>query len=133
MSVPEGERRKTRLEVFVKARQLATYTIQITSNRNRFPPEFDDKITTDIVKTARDIYAKAWEANTINGTKDWKMRSSIQKESIRLCGQMLVYIGIAKGVFHIRDKRIKYWTSLVVEVRKMLIGWHESDVKRYSA
>lgn len=133
MSVPEGKRRESRLEVFVKAQQLATYTIQITANRNTFPPEYDERITNDLVKTARDIYAKAWEANLANGNTDWKTRDSLQKEAIRLCGQLFVYIGIAKGVFHLRSKRIQYWATLVSETKKLLIGWHENDRKRFSA
>lgn len=40
MSVPVGERRESRLEVFVQALDLVTYTLRITKNEKIFLPEY---------------------------------------------------------------------------------------------
>lgn len=134
MSVPEPTRHKGRMEVFVKAQYLASYTAEILSNEKIFNPKTDEEIIRRIKQCAYDIYAKAWTANQIHAetsafNRAW--RSGLQEEAILLCHEMLAYIGIAKQVFHIRRKRMKYWSGLILEVHAMLQAWKESDVKRY--
>ena len=53
MSVAEGERSHSKLEVIVLARHLAAYTIKITKNQNVFQPEYNSGITNDIIHTAK--------------------------------------------------------------------------------
>ena len=81
-----------------------------------------------------DIYAKAWTANKIHAEANEvnrEMRSRMQEDSILLCDAMLAYIGIAKQVFHLRNKRMKYWGGIITEVQSLLQAWKESDIKRY--
>lgn len=54
MSVPVGERRESRLEVFVQALDLVTYTLRITKNEKIFLPEYQRQVTDDIIETATD-------------------------------------------------------------------------------
>lgn len=68
MSVPEGKRSHSHLEIFVKCRQLATYTIKICCNENVFIPKYQNAITNDIIRTAKDIYIHCWTANNIRVT-----------------------------------------------------------------
>ena len=134
MSVPEGKRTKSRMEVHVKAQALATYTARILSNEKTFKPEVDREIVDRIRNCAYDIYAKAWSANKIQAeTNDVnrRMRYQLQEEAILLCDTMLAYIGIAKQVFHLRSKRVKYWAGQITEVQGLIQKWKESDVKRY--
>lgn len=134
MSVPEGKRHKGRMEVHIKAQALASYTARILANENVFKPETDREIINRIRNCAYDIYAKAWAANRVRAeTNDLnrRMRYELQEEAILLCDTMLAYIGIAKQVFHLRSKRIKFWSSLIIEVQKLLQAWKESDVSRY--
>lgn len=134
MSVPEPTRHKGRMEVFVKAQYLASYTAEILSNEKVFSQKIDDEIIRRIKQCAYDIYAKAWTANQIHAetnafNRAW--RYGLQEEAILLCSEMLAYIGIAKQIFHLRRKRMKYWSGLILEVNAMLQAWKESDVKRY--
>lgn len=39
-------------------------------------------------------------------------------------------IQIAKMVFHLRMKRVKYWDDLIVEVHDLLQKWRDSDADR---
>lgn len=134
MSVPEGKRTYSRMEVHVKAQFLASYTAKILSNEKVFNPKVDSEIIGRIKNCAYDIYAKSWTANKIRAetnTINRINRYSLQEESILLCDEMLAYIGVAKQVFHLSSKRMKYWSKLILEVRALLQAWKESDVKRY--
>ena len=134
MSVPEGKRHKGKLEVHVKARELAIYTAKIVNNKNVFNPEIDENLVNRIKDCAYDIFAKAWSANKINADKNSinrEMRYRKQEEAITLCDDMLTYIGVAKTLFHLRSKRVKYWAGQINEVRNLLQKWKESDVSRY--
>lgn len=68
MSVPVGERRESRLEVFVQALDLVTYTLRITKNEKIFLPEYQRQVTDDIIETAKNIYIDAWDANNVRVT-----------------------------------------------------------------
>jgi hypothetical protein len=59
-------------------------------------------------------------------------RRRLQQRAARNCNRLLALIGMAKSIFHLRDKRIKYWTGKILTVRAMIRKWSESDDKRYS-
>lgn len=134
MSVPEPMRHKGRLEVHVKAQYLASYTIKILGNIKVFNPEVDDELIRRIKRCALDIYAKGWSANRIRAETNAinrAMRYRLQREAWMLCSEMQTYIGVAKQVFHLRHKRMKYWNGLITDVQTLLQAWIESDVRRY--
>lgn len=134
MSVPEGERRTSRLEVHVKARELAVYTVLILKNAKTFAPEIDTELIQRIKSNALDIHALAWKANKIAaGTNavNRETRYRMQEEAILLCDEMMANIGIAKTVFKLRHRRMKFWAGKITDVRKLLQAWKESDVSRY--
>lgn len=134
MSVPEPVRSKGRLEVHVKAQALAAYTATILRNPKAFNPEIDVELINRIRNCSYDIYAKAWAANKINAegnAVNRAMRYKLQEEAILLCDTMHAYIGIAKSLFHLRRRRMVYWSKSITEVRGLLQAWKESDMKRY--
>lgn len=134
MSVPEPLRHKGRLEVHVKAQYLASYTIKILANDKTFPPEIDGELVKRIKDSAISIYAKAWSANKINASTNKvnrEMRYRLQREAWMLCNELLAYIGIAKQVFHLREKRMKYWSWLIISTQALIQSWIDSDVERY--
>ena len=134
MSVPEPIRHKGRLEVHVKAQFLAYYTSKILGNKNVFNPEIDERLIDRMKTCSEDIYIRAWQANKIRAETnriDRITRYNLQEEAILLCDELHACIGIAKPVFHLRTRKVKYWSGLITEVRKLLQAWKESDVKRY--
>lgn len=134
MSVPEPIRHKGRLEVHVKAQFLAYYTSKILGNKNVFDPEIDERLIDRMKTCSEDIYIRAWQANKIRAETnriDRITRYNLQGEAILLCDELHACIGIAKPVFHLRTRKVKYWSGLITEVRKLLQSWKESDVKRY--
>lgn len=51
--------KQSRLEVFVQALDLVTYTLRITKNEKIFLPEYQRQVTDDIIETAKSIYIDA--------------------------------------------------------------------------
>ena len=118
----------------MKAQALAAHTAFILSNPKVFDPSIDTELINRIRNCAYDIYAKAWSANKIRAetnTANRVMRYCLQEECITLCDEMMAYIGIAKAVFKLRRRKMKHWSGMIIEVRALLQGWKESDVKRY--
>lgn len=134
MSVPVGDRRESKLEVFVQALDLVTYTLRITNNEKIFLPEYKGCVTDDIIETAKNIYIDAWDANNVRVVtkRDWEERRTLQLRAARNCNRLLALIGIAKSTFHLKNKRIKFWTGKVLAIRGMIRKWNESDSKRYA-
>ena len=147
MSVRENERNVPQtptnkmLDCLWEARNLSLYTVRICSNTNNFPPEYYQTMTGDIVKAAKNIYRLGRRANSIrireqddkNKAKErWEERSRYQREAIFLCIDLLSDIDVAKTLFNIRGKRVKYWTNQVVTVKRMYIAWHNADKERYA-
>ena len=134
MSVAEPLRHKGRLEVHVKAQFLASYTAQILKNEKIFSPEIDSVLVNRIRNCAYDIYIKSWQANKIRAETNEinrAMRYRLQEEAILKCDELHASIGIAKSVYHLRSRRMKFWSGLIIEVRSLLQAWKESDVNRY--
>lgn len=133
MSVPESQRGKGKFDVIINALYLAQYTITITKNKNIFLPEYQSALTDDLIRSAKDIYINAWKANNIRVTsqEDWEERKHLQELSVLECNSLLATIQLAKKVFHLKSKRIKYWGELTIKARDGIRAWKESDTKRY--
>ena len=134
LSVAEPLRHKGRLEVHVKAQYLASYTATILMNENVFNPKIDKMLIDRMKECAYSIYTKSWQANKIKADTNHihrEMRYRLQEEAILLCDELHACIGIAKTLYHLKAKRMKYWSGLIVDVRKLLQAWKESDVDRY--
>lgn len=138
MSVPEGEREDGKFTLPIRALALSTYTIHITSNEKVFRPEFQEALTNDIVETAKNIYMRIQDANdtpvrvgTTYHRRDWIERVGYQREAYRNAKRLLRLIDMAKPVFHLSSKRVKYWGGLTREVKNRISGWIESDRQRF--
>ncbi len=117
-----------------KAMELALHTMKICKNENIFLPEYKGVITDDILKTAKDIFMDAWMANNVKvdkSTEKWKIRRTLQERSAQGCTKLLALIGMARRLFHLRGKKVKYWSQLVIDTRGLLRKWQEADLKRY--
>lgn len=91
-------------------------------------------MTDKIVEVATDIFVNAWGANNIrvdNDPERWRNRHNLQELSVNECNRLLGLIQIAKTLFHLKSKKVKYWGELTIKTRNYLQKWKESDVKRY--
>ncbi len=126
------DRGEGKFDTLTKALRLATYTVDITDNKNVFKPGHE-KIVERIVYLATDIYHRARVANDIRvkAVEDLQERNRLQNQAIAECDHLLSEIQIAKGVFHLRLKRIRYWGGMVEEVKGYLRHWRDSDADRF--
>lgn len=141
MSVNVGQRnvpdtpQNRQLEAGIKARDLAIHTIKICNNKNIFLPEYQSALTDDIIRTAKDIYKNVKAANDIRVKKEdpetWEERNRLQKMAVRNCRDLISCISLAKPLFHLKGRKVKYWRDLTIETKEKIMKWHESDVKRY--
>ena len=134
MSVPESERGHGKFEVLVKANDLAVYTMRITKNPKVFMPEYQTALTNDIINTAKEIFIKCWTANNIkvgDDAENYITRKRLQEEAARECNNLLALIQMAKPLFHLAGKRVKYWGKKTIEVRNEIRDWKAGDSKRY--
>lgn len=135
MSVPVPLRKKSKLDVQVKAEDLAKYTIEITSNQRKFDPRYA-VITERIVDTVLGIGMDIWEANNIRvgvNPQRYEERRDLQERAIRGCNLLLYLITLSKRVYHLTSKRVEYWTEKTVDVKDLIRKWRESDAKRYAS
>lgn len=138
MTVQASRRKPSRLEVLLRTRDLAVYTCHIASNPKNFDPKYWDALGDDLVRTAKDIHADAWMANEVRvGTDDgWQERRArrlcLQARAIEGCGRMIALIDLAQGLYHLDTRRVRHWARLVVDARRLLRAWRESDARRTS-
>lgn len=133
MSVPVGRRQENKLEVILEAQALAVYTVKICCNKNVFLPEYQNALTNDIIKAAKDIFIKIYQANNIlvKEKAHADKRLELQSEAANECNNLLALMQIAKTVFHLSSKRIKFWGQNTIKVRGLIRAWAEADKKRY--
>lgn len=139
MAVNVGQRnvqdnpQNRQLDACQKAMDLAVHTLRITSNQNIFKPEFQN-VTDIIVRIALEAYTDAWDANNVYVTQEngrWSEREKLQYLAIRRCNDLLAMINVARRVFHLRGKKVKYWSQLAIDTRKLIGRWHEANAAQY--
>ncbi|NCB02953.1 MAG: hypothetical protein EOM67_12405 [Spirochaetia bacterium] len=134
MSVPEGKRTESKLEVQTRAKALAVYTVQICGNEKVFPKRDRWVITNRIVSTVLEIMEQVDVANDIyvSVPGDFELRRRSQTIALSSTAKLLGLMELAYIKYSIDGKRMSYWTQLVVEVRELIKKWRQSDKNRYS-
>ena len=113
---------------------LAIHTIQICRNKNIFVEEYQDALTNDIIRCAKDIYIYAWSGNNVYVKPDngrWPEREKYQKAAIMKCNELLALINMARRLFHLKGKKVRYWSQMTIDARALLVRWHEANAKQY--
>lgn len=130
MSVYLSDRGENKFEVLIKARELAVYTIQITNNKNVFSDY--DMVVNDLQKLGKDIFIGLWYANNCDLRTESELRLQYQRQAIRDCYALLATIQLAQPLYHLKLKRVEYWSRMIIDVRNLIRKWRDSDKKRIS-
>ncbi len=142
MSVPEEKRRHGKLEVLVKARNVATYTNDILANEKKFDPKYKDVLGNKLLDTGQNIYVYCRLANDLRVTKPVtgeiipearEARQNFQTQAIQKCQELLIYIEMAHVNYHLSSKRVAYWGKITKEAREYIKKWREADKRRYDS
>ena len=130
-----------KFDCLYEARELALYTVKICSNDNTFPLQFYQTMTSDLVSKAKDIYRLGRRANetyistnlnVVELRKQYAIRSGLQRQAIFMCIDLISDIDIAKSLFKLRGKRVKYWVGMVIKVKSLMIAWYKAEKDKYS-
>ena len=133
MSVQRDRRRETQLTLPMLSLRHAKYVIQITRNPKVFDPTYNHEVTDDIVREAKGIHRAIWGANQVKviSRERYRDRREQQEKAVKLCRDLLADVAIAKSVFHLSGRRVKFWTETIVEIRNRTQAWIESEADRY--
>ena len=135
MSVEKSKQGKNKFNLFDKTSRMASHTLRITQNPNTFDPENSREIVEEIRTAAIRIHILCWRANDIkvpetNNREQITARMKLQYEALRYCTDLKALINLAKPLYHLSGKRVKYWMSMVKEVQILISNWKESDRSR---
>lgn len=128
--VRKEDRKEKDFAVLTDALKLTLHTIQVTSNPKVFIPQYSN-ITGKIVDFAIRIYHNCKVANRTRLVEEFAgERKRLQNQALSDCAELRSMVEISKSLFHIRTKRIKYWTGLITTVENRIRKWKESDSDR---
>lgn len=138
-TVHKGDWAPTVFQASIEAKKLYLYTNKIVRNDNVFNPEndFNNSFRMRIIETSLLIFMKVWSANRDDirfntTTKEiFQKRLSKQADAISLCDDLLTYIEVAWGQFHLPSKKVAFWGNMAILVQNTIKKWHASDTARY--
>lgn len=122
------------LEAAAKALELAIHTIKICTNINVFDPKYQRALTDSIIACAKRIYLDVWKGNNVYVRPDngrWPDRERYQLDALSQCTELIGLINLARRLFHLRGKKVRYWTQMTIETSALIRRWHEANAKQY--
>ena len=133
MSVPQYKRGEGKFNVLVEANLLAVHSIQIVSNPNTFDQKYHSAMGNDLIETSKDIFISAYTGNEIKVENKGQAleRLRLIEHSILYCDRLLALIQLAKKLYHLDSKRVKFWGEKTLSVKESLKKWYQSECKRY--
>ena len=119
--------------IIVKAEDLVSHTLTITSNTKRYPKKVRFTLVNRIQNKALDIYEAILEANEIypKTTHEKNLRRGLQVKALTYCKELLFFIKLSLELGYINDKSCEYWAKLVCDVKYMTAAWMKQDKCRF--
>lgn len=114
------------IPAMVDARKLVVYTLKITQNLNNFPKKYRFTLVDKIVCLSMNIFDHVSDANLSWG----RDRINQQNEAIKCCRKLKFYLQCVYEVLKPQCS-IPYWSSMVDNIEKQLIGWRSSTMKLF--
>lgn len=111
------------------SKKLMEYTVNITSNRKRYPVKHITLIRR-IQNTCMDIYESLMFANRKNVKTEKPQRLELETKAIAACDILSGYAEMSMNSNLIGSDTLEYWQGLINNVKYMTIAWRESDKKR---
>ncbi|MGN0404459.1 MAG: hypothetical protein ACI4F1_04500 [Bariatricus sp.] len=133
MSKLLSERGEGKYDVLESAKELAGYTIKITSNEKKFPKRYRLSIVNKIQEKAFYIVDCLIMANEIypNTKSEYEQRILYQKQARAACRSMMTMMEIAASTFNVNAGTLQYWTKMARDVRNHTTAWIKKDVERF--
>ena len=132
-NVPDTLKNRS-LNAITATMNLALHTIKICKNKKIFTIQYQEALTDDIIKCAKDIYVSAWNAEQLPVDDNIELlddRLSLQQTSFLKIREMLALINLARRLFHLRGRKAEYWINLTMDSQNAIYLWHEATVEHY--
>jgi hypothetical protein len=120
---------ESKLGVIVKAIKLMQYSMQVTSNRKRYPVKYVNLIKR-IQDTCMSIYEFLMDANRLNLKTAKVERLELQTKAITACDKLSCYIELSLNLKIIGSKTVEFWQKQVNDIKYMTIAWRKGDSSR---
>ncbi len=133
MSVPVGQRGKSKLDAHTKTEELVLHTLTITSNPNVFLDR-NQALTKLVNECAVGIGRDVWQANLVRVGSDprkWAHRRELQERACEGFTTLLYYIGLSIRANHLRRGKAHAWVQKARDAQALVRAWRDSDAKRY--
>ena len=118
------------LRVILKAKELATHTLRVTSNCRRYPKKYRFSLVDKMQNKALEIYENLHEANRTDLRDYRRERSELQTRAITYCDQLMFYIEMSHELNIIDMDSMEYWSKMVSDIKHMAIAWRSRDKER---
>lgn len=134
MSKLENNRTPGKYDVLQASKELAGYTLRITSNEKNFPKRYRFSVVGKIQDKALEIVDWLIMANEIypNTRMELERRTLYQKEARAACRSMLTLMEIAADTFGVNAGTLEHWTGMARDVRNHTTAWIKADQKRFN-
>lgn len=131
----ESDREPGKYDVLQAAKELAGYTLRITSNETHFPKRYRLSVVNKIQDLAIRIVDCLIMANEIypNSSIELDRRLLYQKEARAACRSMMALMEIAADTFRIDAGTLRYWTKQARDVRNHTTAWIKKDLERFAS
>ena len=133
MSVIASDRTPNKLVADQAARDYAEYTIRLCHNNRYFPKSERWTLGNRIVDLCVNIVITVRVANAIvaNTAEKANSRTEKQWEVVHYIRSAYAIMDIAYQLGHIPSEKMTAWVGLCNVMEKKVIGWLNSDTKKY--
>ena len=134
MSKLEKDRTPGKYDVLQASKELAGYTLRITSNEKNFPKRYRFSVVGKIQDKALEIVDCLIMANEIypNTRVELERRFLYQKTARAAVRSMMTLMEIAADTVGVNAGTLEHWTGQARDVRNHISAWIKSDQKRFN-
>lgn len=130
--IVESDRKESKFQPVLNAREVSIYSTRILGNEKRFAPNRSEYLLNKMQESSINIFMYAKVALDTDLYTHREKREKLQSLAYDECIKMLLYLEIAKPIFQIPSKRLRYWTSLLVKTKDGLKKWMAADRREYN-
>lgn len=113
-----------------KAKKLASHTMDLTNNIDRYPKKLRHSLVDRMQNISFDIYELLDEANGMDLRWEKKERINTLFKAVRKCNRLMFFIELSHEKNLINMKSMEHWSKMVKDVKFMTLGWIKSDKLR---
>lgn len=132
-SVRKKDQSEHRFTVLDKVLDMYSHTITVIANDKIFDRTYANLISR-IEEEARMIYHCTRSANEDYDNRkqdEAEIRIKLQENAIEYCKWLKTDVRLAEKVFHLRAKKVAYWTKLINTAMVAINGWRVGEIRNY--